>query len=529
MRGGAEILVKSAGVLRGLAGAAVILVLLAACREAVRLSYADWMASQETREGMEHAAAVAPENAWPHLALALLLAEADPRRSEAELAEAVRRDPWDSRSLIELGLRAEVAGDFTRAERLLLAAAGVDALYVPRWTLANYYFRRGDEGKFWTWARRAVVMAPADMTPLFRLAADVGGPSGDVASLLRLDRPEQWNGYLGFAMANGRAREVAEAAGILSRFRRREDRPAILAGCDFLTRSGHVDEALEVWRAAGRNGLIPYSADEARAGRVTNPEFQETPLGAGFDWRIPAQGGVEAARLESPAALRIRMTGQQEERCELLWQYIPVRGPAELILSVSFRTEDLPRDSGLRWMMFDAVSGAVAGREEDWLSRDDWGEEQIRFRVPGGTNAVRLSLVYERAPGTVRAQGDIALRSVQLSVAVAGGLAVPNEKEHANQKDQQAKPVNEQLAEEPAAFRPAGYVGGSGARAGGPQTGAVHDQEALPTSVTAIGDASNQAEDTLLESLAVGAVRAVTFAFRADHIVLYQMLDGAVR
>ena len=49
-------------------------------------------------------------------------------------------------------------------------AARVDHQYLPAWTLANFYFRRGDSAKFWPWARRAAALTYDDYRPLLRLA-----------------------------------------------------------------------------------------------------------------------------------------------------------------------------------------------------------------------------------------------------------------------------------------------------------------------------------------------------------------------
>jgi hypothetical protein len=412
--------------------------LLMMCVEATRLCYADWLERNETAEGFERAVGVVPQDAWSHLELALHLAYTAPARAQAEFSEAVRWNPRDSRSLIELGWKAESAGDYPRAERFLVEAARVDTQFFPKATLAIYYQRRGDKDRFWTWARSAIQMDPRNQS-LFRLAAYVAGENAKVASLLNLDSEVGLASFLDFTIDSSRLGEVAEIAGALSRFGRREHQTRVLAACDFLIRSGRTGEALAVWRAASRGGLISYAAEEAEAGHVTNPEFRETPLGAGFDWRLPGQtAGVEVARLTAPAALRIRLTGDQPERCELIGQYLAVPGPAELVLTVSFRTTDLPHDSGFRWMVLNAASEAVIGKQENWLhtpegtsGNTEWTEEQIRFQVSRGTAAVRIVLVYERAPGTVRAQGDIALNRVEVSsVASRVGAAVPHQEHH---------------------------------------------------------------------------------------------------
>jgi hypothetical protein len=42
-----------------------------------------------------------------------------------------------------------------------------DNTFLPRWTLANYYFRHDDLAKFWFWAKQSAAMVYGDAQPLF--------------------------------------------------------------------------------------------------------------------------------------------------------------------------------------------------------------------------------------------------------------------------------------------------------------------------------------------------------------------------
>ena len=87
-----------------------------------------------------------------------------------ELRASVSLNPRLSSAWIHLGLDAEGDGNKTEAESDLLQAARVDHQYLPAWTLANFYFRRGDSAKFWPWAQRAAALTYDDYRPLLRLA-----------------------------------------------------------------------------------------------------------------------------------------------------------------------------------------------------------------------------------------------------------------------------------------------------------------------------------------------------------------------
>jgi len=90
--------------------------------------------------------------------------------SREELLAAVRLNLRLSSAWIQLGLTAEADGNLQEAERDLLQASRVDRLYLPAWTLTNFYFRRGDAARFWPWAEQAARLTFDDYRPLLRMA-----------------------------------------------------------------------------------------------------------------------------------------------------------------------------------------------------------------------------------------------------------------------------------------------------------------------------------------------------------------------
>src|SRR5208282_3538262 len=102
---------------------------------------ADYWVRKLTVDGTEKALALTPWQASYYVQLAVLISDDDPKRAFEALRRAVALDPSDSLSWIELGLRVESDGDSAAAERYFLRAAEVDKQYLPKWTLANYYFR----------------------------------------------------------------------------------------------------------------------------------------------------------------------------------------------------------------------------------------------------------------------------------------------------------------------------------------------------------------------------------------------------
>ena len=135
--------------------------------------------------------------------------------SSDELRAAVSLNPRLSSAWIRLGLDAEADGNLPEAETDLLRAASVDRLYVPAWTLANFYFRRGDAAEFWPWAKRAAALTYDDYRPLLRLADTLETSPPLVATRLGGGAP-LLRAYLDLLLGAGRLDSAQEIAGLLA-------------------------------------------------------------------------------------------------------------------------------------------------------------------------------------------------------------------------------------------------------------------------------------------------------------------------
>ena len=132
-----------------------------------------------------------------------------------ELRAAVRLNPRLSSAWIYLGLDAEADGNLSEAEADLLQAARVDHQYLPAWTLANFYFRRGDAEQFWPWAARAAALTSDDYRPLLRLADTLETSPQAVAARLAGGAP-LLRAYLDLLIGTGRLDSAQEIAGLLA-------------------------------------------------------------------------------------------------------------------------------------------------------------------------------------------------------------------------------------------------------------------------------------------------------------------------
>jgi hypothetical protein len=113
----------------------------------------------------------------------------------------------------------------------------------------------------------------------------------------------------------------------------------------------------------------------------------------------------------------IGLSGNQAQSLDLLSQYVPLLPERDYELSVRYRATGMHEESGLMCRLVPPGGGDLLG-ETGLLPGGDQVEKDIvfRFRTGGNTTLARLMLGYRRIPGTVRTEGSVMLRGMELSL-----------------------------------------------------------------------------------------------------------------
>ncbi len=369
---------------------AALLILMAAVFYSVRFAVADAAFRKQTPAGVARALEILPDRA-NYLLLRALQLEYDGVDSTALLERAARVNPLSSEPRIRLGLAAETRGDFRMAETWLLEAARVDRQFEPRWTLANFYFRRERWDEFWKWMRAALEMSYGDRRLAFDLSWRV---SEDANEVLRRAIPPQHEvlaAYLSYVMEQHRE-AVGPVALKLAALGKAADVPLLESACDVLIESGKVTEARELWTQLGHR----------QTALITDGDFAVEPGGHGFDWRLPHSPGVTDISLDG--AHRILFSGRQPEACELLRQFVVLEAGKRYSLHWEARTRGFGSPTGIEWR-----AGMAHGAVE---SADDWRVGGMDFTASAALMPIALD--YQRPTGEVRAEGSIEIRHVSI-------------------------------------------------------------------------------------------------------------------
>ena len=395
--------------LRRLACLAALPLSAAAIYATIRLAIADSGYRANTTESLTRAVRIEPANAEYHELLAEHL-EGENQNDDSDRESAARLSPLDSRFWIDLGVRAEANNDPAQAENLYLHAAAIDRMFVPRWTLMNFYFRRQDSAKFWLWTQRALEMGYDDLTAAYRLCWRMTTDPHQIERVLPASDEVRRN-YLFFLVATLRFqalspldRQVASAATAANYH-------PLLDYCERVM-IPNPNSAMAVWNTLCQKRLIPFAPLDPATGKVvTNRDFSVLPTERGFDWRIPVvDGATVSVRNESPG-LTVQLSGDQPEDCVLAQQYIPLNPGRNYKLSFQYSSAAAVDSSGLTWQIVDALTNTPLAQSGALKIDGAAGSGQLAFNA-GSDSVATLILRYHREPGTVRHEESALIRNV---------------------------------------------------------------------------------------------------------------------
>jgi tetratricopeptide (TPR) repeat protein len=388
------------------AGVGLRVMLAVACTVGIwyslQFARADYLFQQDTAASVREAIKAVPDSSVYYMRLSQL----DRRDAHDLLMRALSLNHYNAQAEIELGLQYEADGDFALAEKHLLAAFAVDDTYVPRWSLANYYLRRGNLPAFWGWVHKSAEMPSDDMGALFELCWRVSQDPKQLSAAIVNDNPELLRQYENFLLGKAQLTAAADVAPRLLQFGTAEaDRPVLFEVLNRLVAANDGIEAQSLWKK-----LIAKQWVVADAAEPNNGDFAREPQPVSFDWSLPEYSGLHS--WPGASGLESEFTGSQPEECTVAEQALML-APGKYVLSYSYRTADIAAGTGIRWQIVGAKPENVLSESPD-LSSDASEQGTMTFIVAPDSPLQRLRLIYKRALGTPRIEGQLMLKSVRI-------------------------------------------------------------------------------------------------------------------
>jgi len=390
--------------------AIVAAALIAAYYSAI-FARASLLFQQDTAASVPAAVELVPYNA-SYLAR---LAAWQPDSKEDLLHRALQLNPFDYTSLIQLGLTAEMQQhDLASAESYYLRAADVNHMFLPKWTLANFYFRHEQPEKFFRWAKATLQISPYQADPVFTQMWLISQDAPRIAAAL----PDKASVLLQYTMFLTHTGQFAPIPPIVERLVTvagnrnpsdfgRDDQ--ILPEEDRILAAGHLRPALDVWRIMVHAGWIHLPVPTT-ASPLSNGDFGGVFLGHGFDWMAATPYGLTIEQSAAERNVEVTLSGDEPEHCVLLQQYVPLEPNRIYRLQWQAEGQALESPSGMAWHIRSVQAGtpvALEGGDVLAASRGIW-----EFQSPSSADVYLLTLEYFRPLGKLRANGSVTLRSV---------------------------------------------------------------------------------------------------------------------
>jgi tetratricopeptide (TPR) repeat protein len=339
--------------------------------------------------------------------------------AKAAWEHAVKVAPRDADVLTQAAIAAEFRGDRAEAERLLLEAERYNHLWLPRWSLANYFFRRGRYDKVLEWGHLALLRAYGDRTALFRLCRQAG--ASDAVLMDQIVPPDAQNraALVYFFIAEDGRDSLERAAQLYLEAAAPEPCEAqarpVLAAIDALLDAGRPDPARRLWALLAGRHVIPYgpwSPDTP----LTNPRLDPPLDPPALDWRMARVDGVEILRGVPPGGAKIFFRGSQPDVQDLLWQILVLPGGRAWRLRFEYETRGIPAEqSGLAWRLAEYPKWRVVeSAPQARLAAETWERAEATWRLPPGEGLYALTFQVRRLLGQTRIEGEIRLRILGL-------------------------------------------------------------------------------------------------------------------
>jgi tetratricopeptide (TPR) repeat protein len=380
----------------------------------VRLAIANWFETRATLNASVYAIALAP-GSEEYLRRAAELTEEAGGDGTAYYKKAATVDPYAATDWVQLGFHAEGDGRYHEAERDLLKAASLDQSFETRWTLANFYFRRGETSNTLRWIQKSLSIGEGDLTAVFRLCWQATGDPDRILREAMPNRPAVLGQYLEFLFSTNRIDESTAIAIRLVGIANRDQTGALLDYCDQALAKGLLDKTAMVWNSLSRRELISQPAIGANpAYTVRNSDFRGALTGHGFDWKASAPEGVS---IDSGGAdgLGIEFSGKQADESVILSQYVHLTPGTRYRLHVRYQSAGIASGTGLRWRVLNRLTGRDVEDASLELPSAGGEEAYAAFIVPRYLRWGLLQLLYNRRPGTNRIEGSLRLIFVDIA------------------------------------------------------------------------------------------------------------------
>lgn len=367
-----------------------------------------WLANYRMQTGqpdeMRKGAALVPGNAeaWDRLGRYYLLSFSDPNipLAVSNFEHAVKVDPLSENYWLDLAAAYDANGNTAGAENAYEEARKVyPTSAVVDWNYGNFLLREGKQAQGFDEIRRAV---RGDPNLLTLAISRVWHSSEDVNQLLDHVIPPNVNSYFQALDFFGSIQQVQPALAVWQRLVDLKQPIALARTYNFfylLVHANDSDDALHVWNqavaAAGKPGLAVRGAS-----LVSDGKFEEGFPNGGLGWQWATQGGTvidfdSATPNGKGRSIRLDFSGTVNSDIAEPVQVVAVQPGQTYHFHAAIRTDQISTDSGMRFLIDDALQGGMSVQTENLTGSHPWTNVDLDVTTTPRTHFLSIELFRE--------------------------------------------------------------------------------------------------------------------------------------
>ncbi|MGH9356345.1 MAG: hypothetical protein ACRD10_09475, partial [Terriglobia bacterium] len=252
---------------------------------------------------------------------------------------------------------------------------------------------------------------PGYAQSIYDTAWKASGDAGQIlSSLIPRDAGSELN-YLNYLLATHRLDAAAPVWNHIARRPGKFDPAEVSRYMDTLIGAHQPNDAYAVWTVLRQKGLIPATDEATPRNLVENGDFENPPLGIGFDWRVAQVNGIyvglDQSNFHSPAhSLLIQFPGTQNFDYHNVYEFVPVLPNRDYQLTGYVKAEKITTDSGMRMEVRDAYNPAAFDKFSDQITGTSatWLPLSIEFKT---TRKTQLVVVVIARPASQKLDNQI--------------------------------------------------------------------------------------------------------------------------
>jgi hypothetical protein len=325
---------------------------------------------------------------------------ARPEEALQQLTRAVTLNSYDPQAWLDLGTALEFQGKTKEAEECLRR---VDYLApdIPsyQWSIGNFFLLHGNVDEAFRHFKIVLAWHMGYDETIYNMAWKA---SDDPNKIFHELIPEDAGGQLSYLSYLVSTHRLPEADAVWDRLAASPEKfgPGDVSSyIDAVIGAHHPEKAYKIWSTLREKGLIPPTYESTAQNLLENGDFEEQPLGMGFDWRI-AQGGGIFVGLDSSTyhsashSLMVQFPGTENFDFHNVYQFVVVLPEHQYHLFAYMKTDGITTDSGPRIEVRDAYNPAALDKYSDALTgtSSGWQPLSIDFKTGRKTRLIAVTI-----------------------------------------------------------------------------------------------------------------------------------------